>query len=194
MFLAGKAEAQTHRITNTSDTTLTTVIPWTLTPASTTTPATVAAQFRLRSSRSTASGGYRVDATATFVVTDTAAVSGGADIAATDVGVGITSIAAVVGTDTPRADVIGAGFNYNPGAVVGANGLSAYTGLASGQATISDLSTSREILNGNRIAANVTIPSATNYLLVTMTFGALPQFFTPCTFSSVVTLTISNGP
>ena len=94
----------------------------------------------------------------------------------------------------PRADVIFTGFNYNPGTVVGTNGLTPYTGIASGQATISDLSGGQEILNGNRIAATQSTASSTDYLQVTMTFGAVPQFFTPCTFSSVITLTISNGP
>jgi len=183
-----------QKITDTSDNALTLVIPWTLTPGSSTTPSSVTAQFRLRSNNSTASGGYRVDASATFSVSDTAIVSGGSDIAATDIGVGITAFAYAPNVDTPRADVIGTGFNYDPSAVTGTNGLTTYTGLASGQATIADLSVSRKILSGNRIANSVSTPSPNNYMQVTMTFGAVPQFFTPCTFSSVITLTISNGP
>jgi hypothetical protein len=183
--------AEAQNITNTANGTLTTVIPWTLTPTSTTTPATVTTQFRLRCSNN---NGYKVTAAATFSVTDSAPVSGGADIAATDIGLGITSIVAASGVTLPRADVIHTGFNYNPGAVVGTNGLSVYTGMAAGEATISDLAASQEILNGNKIATTTTVTSGTNYLTVTLTFGAVPQFFTPATFSSVVTLTIANGP
>jgi len=127
-------------------------------------------------------------------VTATASVSGGTTIAASDVGVGISSIVAAANDDLPRADVIFTGFNYNPGAVVAANGLTPYTGIGSGQATIGDLSTSHEILHGNRISNSAGTGNPNNWLTVTMTFGAVPQFFTPCTFSSVITLTISNGP
>jgi hypothetical protein len=192
MLCSSAAVAQS--LTDTTNSTLTVVLPWTLTPGSSTTPASTSAPFRLRSNNPTASGGYRVDATATFSVTDSTAAAGGADIAATDIGVGITSIATAPNDDMPRADVIAAGFNYNPATVVGTNGYTPYTGIGSGQATIGDLSTSRKILNGNRISNSAGTGNPNNWLTVTMTFGAVPQFFTPCTFSSVITLTISNGP
>jgi hypothetical protein len=194
MVLSSLAGAQSHRITNTADGALALVIPWTLTPGATTTPSSVAAQFRLRSNRPTASGGYRVDAVATWSVTTTAPVSGGATIAASDIGIGITSIVPAPGVDMPRADVIAAGFNYNPGTVVGTNGLTPYTGIGGGQARISDILASRRILNGNRIHPSIAAPNPNNYLQVTLTFGAVAQHWTPATFTSVITLTISNGP
>ena len=116
-------------------------------------------------------------------------------MSAGDVGVGITSVIAASGVDLPRADVISAGFNYDPATTPAVNGLTPFGGAASGQATLADLSVGTKILSGNRIAPNInTGGGTTNYLTVTMKFAVVPQYFTPANFSAVVTLTISNGP
>ena len=185
--------AQNNRMTNTADATLVATAAFgTLTPGLSNTPASTQVQFRLRSKNST---GYRVDGQASFTTTLLAITAGGATAAASDVGVGITSIVPASGVSMPRSDVISNGFNYDPGSISAVNGLTPFVGASSGQATLADLAGSTKILSGNKIAANInTGAGTTNYLTVTMKFAMVPQYFTPANFSSVVTLTISNGP
>jgi hypothetical protein len=183
---------QNNNITNTGNTTLVAAAAFgTLTPGTSLTPASTQVQFLLRSKNST---GYRVDGQASFTTTLQAITAGGATAAAADIGVGITSIAAASGVIQPRTDTISTGFNYDPGAVSAVNGLTPFQGAASGQATLADLAVSTKILSGGKINGNINTNSGTNYLTVTMKFAVVPQYFTPANFSSVVTLTISNGP
>src|ERR1035437_7752220 len=182
--------AAQYNITNTANGTLAgTVAYGSLTPGNTTAATPGQVQFRLRSSNAT---GYRVDASATFTPAPTAPVAGGVTIAASDIGVGITSITLGANVITPRTDTILAGFGYDPTTVVASTGVTPYVGAASGQATLADLSASKTILSGPRIdtATDLTTP---DYLTVTMKFGLVPQYFTPCNFTAVITLTISNG-
>jgi hypothetical protein len=180
-------------ITNTSNGTLAAVLAFgTLTPGSSTTPTGTSVQFRLRDSNA---AGYHLTAQLTsFTVTPTAPVGGGNTIASTDVGVGITSIVAGSSVLTPRTDTIAAGFNYNPATMSSPSGLTPYLGAASGSARLSDLAVSRTILSGPKIANTQATGNNNNCLTVTMAFGVLPQYFTPATFSAVITLTIANGP
>jgi len=182
-----------NRLTNTADATLAAVLPFgALTPARSTTPVATSASFRLRNKTA---AGYRLDAQLTsFIVTPTALADGGTTIARTDIGVGITSIVPGSSVLLPRNDVITSGFNYNPGTRTSPNGLTPYQGQALGTATLNDLVASKKILGGNQIAADAKLATAGNYLTVTMAFGLLPQYFTPASFSAVLTLTISNGP
>jgi len=184
---------QTNLLTNTADTTLVATAAFgTLTPGTSTTPSSMQVQFRLRSKNN---NGYRVDAQATFTATLNAIASGGSTAAASDIGVGITSVVAGATALQPRADVISTGFNYDPSTVTAVNGLTPYTNAASGKATLADLAASKKLLSGNKIGNNTnTGGGTTNYLTVTMKFGVVPQYFTPANFSSTVTLTISNGP
>jgi hypothetical protein len=195
-LFAPNASAQTHRVTDPLNTNLTATAAFgTLTPGTSNTPQSRQVQFRLRSRRASASGGYRVDAEANFVPVTTEPTGGGSTISASDIGVGITSITPAATADLPRSDLVAPGFGYDPAAVLAVNGLTPFTGAGSGQATLADLSASRRILNGNRIAANINIgATTTNFLTVTMTFAVVPQFFTPANFSALVTLTISDGP
>jgi hypothetical protein len=179
-------------ITNASDGTLAAVLAFgTLTPGSSTTPTGTSVQFRLRDNNA---AGYHLNAQLTsFTVTPTAPVAGGNTIASSDVGVGITSIVAAGNVLTPRTDTITPGFNYNPATMSSPSGLTPYLGAASGSARLSDLAVSTKILSGPKIANNQNL-NPNNFLTVTMTFGVLPQYFTPATFSAVITLTIANGP
>ena len=156
---------------------------------STVTPGTV--QFRIRNSHDT---GYHVTATATVTVNNTGVTSGGDALSASDVGIGIASVVPAQNAIVPRTDVITAGFNYDPTTVSAVDGLTPYTGAAAGMATLSDLAVGRTILRGSKIFANTNIRNPFNWVTVTMKIGVLPQYFTPCSFSAVVTLTISNGP
>jgi hypothetical protein len=187
------AAAQNNRLTDPADATLADASSFgTLTPGVSATPASTQVQFRLRSKNAT---GYRVDGQASFSTTLLAVTAGGATTSAADIGVGITSIGTASGVSLPRTDVISSGFNYDPSTVAAVNGLTPYTGAASGKATLADLAAGTKLLSGNRIAANInTGGGTTNYLTVTMKFALVPQYFTPANFSSVVTLTISNGP
>ena len=196
MWIAPDAFAQTHRVTNSANAAMADPAPFgTLTPGTSNTPQNAQVQFRLRSRRATAAGGYRVDAQVNFVPTTVAPTAGGSTISASDIGVGITSIIPAANVDMPRADLVAPGFGYDPAAVLVVNGLTPFTGAGAGQATLADLIANRKILNGNRIAANVNIGAATiNFLTVTMKFAVVPQYFTPANFSALVTLTISDGP
>jgi hypothetical protein len=190
LLSAATARAQQHRITNTSDTALAATISLgTLFPAQNTNVSSSQVQFRLRSRQN--GTGYRVDASSTFSVAPTSVVEGGSTLTASDIGVGI-SLSYSAGVITPRVDTIAAGFNYNPGSVVATNGLTPFTGAASGRATLSDLAAGVKLLSGPRFATQTNNASA--YGLVTLSLGVVPQYFTPATFSGVITLTISNGP
>ena len=183
--------AQVNVITNTANGTLAGTVAYvSLIPGQTTAVTPGQVQFRLRSTVAT---GYRVDASATFTPTPTAPVAGGVTIAASDIGVGITSITLAANVYTPRTDTIPFGFDYDPTTAVASTGVTPYLGAASGQATLADLSGLRTILSGPRIAPGAGLVNP-NYLTVTMKFGLLPQYFTPCTFTATITLTISNGP
>jgi hypothetical protein len=183
-----------QRITNTSDGTLAANLAFgILTPGKSTTTTGTSVQFRLRDNDG---NGYHLNAqlTTPFTVNKTAADDGGAAIASSDVGVGITSIVAASKVITPRTDIITYGFAYNPAAWPAPNGLTPYLGAASGSARLSDLAgAGTTILRGPQIAAGQGFVNP-NYLTVTMAFGVLPQYFTPASFSAVLTLTISNGP
>lgn len=182
-----------NKITTTSDAALAAVVAMgTLTPAKTSTVTLGQVQFRLRSNNANPNG-YRLHAVATFTPGAAATVNGGDTIAAKDIGIGITSITTSFQVDLPRADVILFGFNYDPTTVSAIDGLTPYTNAAGGTATLADLSTSKKILSGNRIAPAQSLANP-NYLTVTMKFGVLPQYFSPSSFSSVITLTISAGP
>jgi hypothetical protein len=180
-----------QRITNTSNGTLVASLAYgSLTAARTTGVTSGQVQFLLRN-RTT--DGYHVDASATFTPTTTAPTAGGVTIAASDIGVGITSITWASGVFTPRTDAVLSGFGYDPTTVVASTGVTPYLGAASGQATLADLLTSKRILSGPRIdtTTNLTQP---DYLTVTMKFGLVPQYFTPGSFTATITLTITNGP
>jgi hypothetical protein len=194
LALVGTTAALGQKLTTTTDTALAAVIAMgTLTPANTSTLTTGQVQFRLRSKKANPSG-YRLEAVATFTAGAAATVNGGDTIAATDIGIGITSVDSTASqVDQPRTDAILAGFSYDPTTVSVTDGLTPYTNAAEGKATLADLLASKKILSGNRIDATEALGSP-NYLLVTMKFGVLPQYFSPSTFSSVITFTISSGP
>jgi hypothetical protein len=190
LLSAGLVQAQQHKITNTSNTTLAATVAFgTLVPTASTTVTSSEVQFRLRSRQNGV--GYRLDANATFSVTPTTGAAGGSTLTASDIGVGI-SLSYSAGVITPRTDTIATGFDYNPGSVPATNGLTPFTGAASGRATLNDLLAGVKLLSGPRFATQITNASA--YGLVTLRLGVVPQYFTPATFSGVITLTISNGP
>ena len=185
-LLGASAALGQNSITNTSNGTLASVIALgSLTPGRTSAVTSGQAIFQLTGDNR---NGYRLDASVSFLPGAAASVNGGNTIAASDIGVGITSIVAQPGVIQPRSDTILAGFNYNPATVTAIDGLTPYSGAASGKATLADLLTSKRILAGNRIG------TGSSYLTVTMTFGLLPQYFSPCSFSAIVTMTISTGP
>lgn len=183
-----------QNITDTSNGTMSALISFTVTPGTSNTPVARTVSFRIRCADAS---GYHVAASASYVAVPSAPTDGGATIAASDIGVGITSV------DTsssqvikPRTDTIAYGFDYDPGAVSAPNGLTPYAGRAAGQATVADLvgSPGTTILSGDRIAAGESPSDPNNYITVTMTFALLPQYFTPGIFTVALTLSIMNGP
>src|SRR5688572_24115395 len=88
-LLRGKAAAQS--ITTTSDGTLAVSIPFgNLTPGTSTTPSSTQVQFRIRTDSNT---GYKIRVSAVFNAATNGPVDGGATITASDIGVGISSLA-----------------------------------------------------------------------------------------------------
>jgi hypothetical protein len=133
--------------------------------------------------------GYHLKASlVSFTVTPTAPVSGGTSISRSDIGMGITSITgAATGT-------IVSGFNYNPSTATVTNGLTPFTGAASGQATLNDIAAGNvNIFSGPKIAGNENLTggaSSSNFVALTFTFAVLPQYWTPATVNAVINLQI----
>jgi hypothetical protein len=111
-----------------------------------------------------------------------------------DIGFGVTSATrdsgggVATGTDTIAASASGDPTAGGNGSVNGASGRYVYnTGHSLG-----DYTSSTTILTGPRIM-NAMVPAGnTNGLVVTTVFAIKPQFFTPGSFSTSVTFTISN--
>lgn len=193
-ILLSRGGAMAQVLTNTSDGLLTATIPFgTLTPGTSSTPSSTQVQFRMRSN---VDGGYRIRASAVFNVIPAGLPDGGITVSASDIGVGITALVSGPSVKTPRTDTIAGGFNYNPATVAAVNGMSPYTGMASGQATLADIlaNPNMTLLSGPKIANNQGTNSATNFITVTITFGLVGQFFTPSTLSGILTLTMVDGP
>lgn len=191
LFLQNASSAPS--LTDTSDGVLTATIPFSnLTPGTSTTPSSGQIQFRLRTN---SNNGYRVLASAVFTVVPTGAAQGGATLTASDIGMGISSMTYGSSVKTPRVDTVASGYNYDPATVPAVNGLTPYTGAASGQATLADLlaTPNLTLLAGPRIANNQGT-HATNFITVTITFGIVGQFYTPSTLSGTLTLTLVEGP
>src|SRR5262245_60076894 len=182
------------QVSDSSDGAMSVSIPFgNLTPGTSSTPASTQVQFRIRSNND---NGYKVQASAVFNVITTGLADGGAGLSASDIGVGISSLVNGPSVKTPRVDTIAAGFDYNPSTVPAVNGLTPYNGMTSGRATIADIvaNPNLTILSGPKIANNQGTNNQTNFITVTITFGLVGQFFTPSTFSGILTLTIVNGP
>lgn len=185
-------EGSSQTLTSTSDGTLNAVVVYgTLTPGNSDTLTSAQVQFRIRGNSPT---GYKVTAAlSSFTVDATSPANGGSTATAADIGIGIiavdTSGAMVI---KPRSDTASFGFNYDPEAVTVTNGLTPYAGVAAGQATLADLGSGYKILSGPKIA-NAQNMGSGNFIAVTMKLGLLRQYFTPASFTAVITLAISNG-
>jgi hypothetical protein len=191
MLLGGSAIAQV--LTDSSDGVLSASIPFgNLTPGTSSTPSSAQIQFRIRSA---SDSGYKVQASAVFNVITTGSADGGTTVAPSDIGIGITSLVNGPGVKTPRTDTITPGFDYNPATVSAVDGLTPYTGMASGRATLADILANPNItiLSGPKIANNQQL-NAPHFIAVTITFGLLGQLFTPSTLSGTLTMTIVDGP
>ena len=174
-------------VTNTSDTVLSsTVNLGTLTPTTGSSLVTGSTQIRLRSNKA-----YTVSAQATSLsFVGAGSANGGSTLALSDIGFGISS------TDATGANVANATghsvvnlFNYDPSTVAVSNGLTPYASGTHG--TLSDLSSSTQIMSGPRISAKGNVSTNNNFVLVTMKMATLPQYFTPNTsFSTTITLTV----
>jgi hypothetical protein len=111
-----------------------------------------------------------------------------------DIGFGVTTATrdsgggVASGTDTIAASANGDPTAGGNGSVSGATGRYVYnTGHSLG-----DYTTSTTILTGPRIMNAMVGSGNTNGLVVTTLFSVKPQFFTPGSFSTSVTFTISN--
>src|SRR5438093_293850 len=174
-------------ITDTADGTVTSsIVLGTLTPSNNGTLAQNTAQVRLRSNKA-----YKVTAQASALnFTAAGSADGGAALALTDVGFGVTSISAAgANVATGHTDTITTGYDLSGGWPTPTNGLTpAFT------KTLNDITSGVQVLNGTRISARGNLSTNNNFVLVTFGAATLPQFFTPNTgFSTTITLTISGN-
>ena len=175
-------------VTNTSDTVLSsTVNLGTLTPATGSSLVTGSTQVRLRSNKA-----YTVSAQATAIsFVGAGSADGGTSLALSDIGFGISS------TDASGANVANATghsvvslFNYDPSTAAVSNGLTPFVSGTHG--TLSDLSSSTQIMSGPRISKQGNVSTNNNFVLLTMKMATLPQYFTPNTsFATTNTLTVA---
>ena len=176
-------------ITNTSNAALSaTIILGNLNPATGGVLTSGTAQIRLRSNKAY----YLTAQTTVLSFTGAGAVDGGATIALSDFGFGISAIDA---TGVNVANQIGhtpvALFNYDPRTVAVTNGLTPFVSGTHG--TLNDISSSVQILGGPRISTQGNISTDNNFILATLVVATLPQYFTPNTsFSTTITLTIAS--
>jgi hypothetical protein len=192
VHLCAPAFVRGQNITDTSNGTLNLVVSFTVTPGTSNSPTSKTVDFRLRCMRAT---GYQLEASAVYSMVGTAPNDGGREIAAADIGVGITAIdTSKAGVLKPRTDSIVSGFDYDPAAVTADNGLTPYTGKANGQATLADFVNNPQItiLTGPQVAADENTSGSANFITVTMSFALVPQYFTPGTFTATITLTTTQ--
>ena len=182
------SDPESISVTNTSDTVLSsTVNLGTMTPTTGSSLVTGSTQIRLRSNKA-----YTVSAQATSLsFVGAGSTDGGSTLALSDIGFGISSTDA---TGANVANATGHGvvnrFNYDPSTVTVTNGLTPYVSGTHG--TLSDLSSSTQIMSGPRISAKGNMSTNNNFVVVTMKMATLPQYFTPNTsFSTTITLTVA---
>lgn len=176
-------------ITNTSDAALSaTQSLGTLTAANSSTLAAITPlDVRVRSNQQ-----YKLNAAMIFTNAGPGADDGGAPIAVTDVGFGITARDATgANVATGHSDTITSKFDYTTTAMSAlpvVNGLTPFVAGTNG--TLNDISASTQVVQGSRISKKGNIETNNNFLKLTFGVGTLPQYFTPTTgFQAVITLT-----
>lgn len=182
-------DPEAFSITSTTNAVLSaTVILGNLNPANNGVLTSGSTQIRLRSNKA-----YKLTAQTTALnFVGAGAADNGSSIALSDFGFGISSIDAT-GANVANAagHTVDALFNYDPSAVVVANGLTPFVPATHG--TLNDITLSTQILSGPRISAKGNISTDNNFVLATLVVATLPQYFTPNTsFSTTITLTIAS--
>ena len=138
---------------------------------------------------------YKLSASTTFTNNGAATPNGGDPIAATDIGFGITARDAS-GTlvSTTYSDTITTSFDYTTKPFSGltvTNGTSPF--LAGTNATLADIASSTQIIQGSRVSQRGNIQTNSNFVKYSFGAATLPQYFTPTTgFQAVVTLTVAT--
>ena len=112
------------------------------------------------------------------------------DLRLADVGFGLANLAnsgALVFGDPATNSVIAGSFGNDPSAASkDADGVPAFT------TSLSNVSSSTQVLSGPRISKGGSVSSPNNGLLVDTIYAIGPQYFTPTTFSATVTYTITT--
>jgi hypothetical protein len=151
--------------------------------------------FHLRSN-----AGYKLSAVTSGLTniaegTKTVASSTASGIQTGDIGFGITAITttgfgasvSLAGVGGTRTDTIVPAFDYTGGSF--GTILNGHSPTFS--ATLHSISSSTQILSGDRISSSGDNNSDDNFLTVTLGVATLPQYFTPTSFSGTITLTIA---
>jgi hypothetical protein len=158
------------------------------TTGSTLTESTVS--VRLRSNKA-----YKLTAqSGTLAVTGGGTVDGGSTISLGDIGFGVREVTRSSGnvvtesaSDTITASPV---FDYTSGYPSVTNGL---TPFSSGYGTLDSITSSVQVLTGNRISKKGNMSTDNNFIVVKFGVATLPQYFTPNTsFTTSVTLTIGS--
>ena len=157
-------------------------------PSNTNTFVTATVPLRLRSNVS-----YTLK-TSAAAITYGSGTPDASSVTLADIGFGITTATrdsgggVAGGSDTIAAAASGAPTLGSNGSIDGVTGRYTYNSAHS----LANYTTSTTVLTGPRVM-NAMVPGAnTNGLIVTSIFSIKPQFFTPGSFSTSVTFTISN--
>ena len=176
-------------LTNSSDAALSTTMSLgALTAANTSTLAAITpVDVHLRSNQQ-----YKLTAAMSLTNAGAGTPDGGDSIAATDIGFGIEGRDAS-GADvaTGHTDTIVSKFDYTAthmAALTVSNGMTPFVAGTNG--TLSDISSSTQLVQGSRISKKGNIQTSDNFVKLTFNVATLPQYFTPTTgFQAVITLT-----
>jgi hypothetical protein len=136
---------------------------------------------------------YKLNAAVTFTNAGAGTDDGGAPVAVTDIGFGITARDATgANMATGHSDTITPKFDYTGTAMSAlpvVNGLTPFVAGTNG--TLNDISASTQVVQGSRISKKGNIETDNNFLKLTFGVATLPQYFTPTSgFQAVITLTV----
>jgi hypothetical protein len=136
---------------------------------------------------------YKLNASMVFTISGAGATAGGDSIAASDIGFGITAVAATgANVATGHTDTLTTKFDYTTTAMSALPNPTGTTPFVAGtNGTLNDISSSTQVVQGTRISRKGNIITPDNFVKLTFGAATLPQYFTPNTgFQAVITLTV----
>lgn len=136
---------------------------------------------------------YKLNASVVFTNSGDGTQAGGNSITASDIGFGITAVAATgANIATGHTDTLTTKFDYTTtpmSALPNPTGTTPFVAGTNG--TLNDISSSTQVVQGTRISKKGNIITPDNFVKLTFGAATLPQYFTPTTgFQAIITLTV----